>query len=286
MLTSIEVRNAIGVLVATLPISAVTADARYSIKDITGLGPVKADINTSPHAIQDGGYFQSARTGERNIVMKIGTRPVYNGETVLTQETLRRDFYKVFPPKGLVTLRFFNADPQFQTVEIVGYVESNEPDIFSQEPMIQVSIVCPKPNFVELQPMVRTGNTHEPLEFPYRGDAETGFFLELYVQSDLTKVVINNSRVDEDLVLDFPAPSKTLLKGRGVLNISTVANNKYITAGQFASETNMLSSLSYGSLSMSLGPIVNSLNVSVIPVPGQSSALPYQVTCVPAYVGL
>ena len=43
----------------------------FAISGITGLGPVKAEINTTENGINDGAVFNSAHVGYRNIVLTL-----------------------------------------------------------------------------------------------------------------------------------------------------------------------------------------------------------------------
>ena len=43
----------------------------FAISDITGLGPVKADINTLENSINDATAYNSAHVSYRNIVLSI-----------------------------------------------------------------------------------------------------------------------------------------------------------------------------------------------------------------------
>lgn len=282
MLSSMEVFNAVGISVANLPITNPVPSSEYVVRNIDGLQPVKADIQTSPYAIQDGGFFQSSRTGGRNIIVTLGYG--YPSLTNKTIETLRRELYSIFPPKSMVKLRFFNDDLAYKTTEIIGYIETHEPKLFTKEPEVQISIICPKPNFNELQTLTRTGATRESIDFPYRGDADVGFVVNLYTQSDLTKVIISNGRVDEDMVLDFPSPN--ILNKFRTLRISTLPGQKNITVSNGQITSNALDNMTSGSLSMTLGANVNQFIVDVIPVPGQSGLMPLDMTCTPAYIGL
>lgn len=288
MLNSIEVRNVIGTLTATLPITNPTADDRYRIKDIAGLDPVKATINTSPYALQDGGFYQSSKGGERNIVIKMGAVPRYNAETNLSIEDLRREAYSIFPPKALVKLNFLNSDIDYPEVEITGYVEYTQSDIFSKDPMIDISIICPKPNFKEPSKHILADQpSMTDIEFPYRGDADTGFELHLDIASTLESLIVYNSGVSTPLRLDFPVlpPINRLVSGDKVI-ISTIPGAKKIHVVRGGVTINALENMVSGSMSMILGPAVKSFRIDAIPVAGQTSNFLYDIHCWPAYVGL
>ena len=112
------------------------------IKSIEGLGPGKASINTTDIASDDGSIFNSARSEQRNIVLTLGCLQV-NGVTD-SIETARQLTYKYFPKKK--PLKFYILTDN-RELEIQGYTESNEPDIFSEKETTQISIICPDPLF-------------------------------------------------------------------------------------------------------------------------------------------
>ena len=54
------------------------------VTSITGLGPVKAEIKCTSIATSDGSIFNSARLGERNIVLKLQFLPNPTIEETIT----------------------------------------------------------------------------------------------------------------------------------------------------------------------------------------------------------
>ncbi len=158
------------------------------ILDISGLEPVKAEITTTPFS-QDGELFQNARVSKRNIVLKLGLNPNWVDQTM---SSLRQLLYKYFLPKSSCTLTFYSDD--MPVVQIQGYVEDFEPNMFSQDPEIQISIICPQPDFVEIGRTTYYG-TDRPTTNIYLqndGTVETGFELELDLIGSST---IENLRV-------------------------------------------------------------------------------------------
>jgi hypothetical protein len=77
-------------------------------------------------------------------VLTLGLNPNWVDQTVAS---LRRVLYRYLMPEAWTKLRFFSDD--MPTVDIEGYVESFDPNMFTQDPEIQVSIICPKPDFIE-----------------------------------------------------------------------------------------------------------------------------------------
>ncbi len=108
-------------------------ESGFVIRAITGLGPGQANINTVDVSTNDGGFFNSARLPIRNIVLTLGFLPKPSIEDV------RQKSYKYFPIKKKLTLLI---ETDNRTAEIEGYVESNDPNIFSKEETTDISKVC------------------------------------------------------------------------------------------------------------------------------------------------
>ena len=114
------------------------------VKEITGLGPPKATINTTDYATEDGGQFNSARAEKRTITITFKIVGNYN-EQIGAVEYSRDLTYQYFPLKKRVHLIFDQFD--HRSADIYGYVESNEPNIFSDDEEATISIVCDDPYF-------------------------------------------------------------------------------------------------------------------------------------------
>lgn len=136
------------------------------IKSITGIGPDKATINTTSLAMEDGGIFNSAKSDIRNIVITLG---FYESSILHNSiEDSRHLTYKYFPKKKEITLIF---ETDNRTLAISGYVESNEPDIFSKEETAQISIICPDPNFYDVTSYeTHFGGIDGKFEFTYENN--------------------------------------------------------------------------------------------------------------------
>ena len=115
-----------------------------AVASIEGLGPGQATINVADISSMDGGLFNSARKGARNIVFNF----VFVDHDTLTIEDLRRKCYTYFPLKKQVKLKFTTSDSKtYKHYLIDGVVESNEPTIFSHREGTTISILCPDPWF-------------------------------------------------------------------------------------------------------------------------------------------
>lgn len=117
-----------------------------NIRKIDGLGPVKANIITTPIVTNDGDIFNSARADKRNIVLTLGFKitPEIGLNTI---EDVRQKTYNFFPLKTLVKITIETDNRELYTY---GYVESNEPDIFSKDETCTVSLICPASYFTSV----------------------------------------------------------------------------------------------------------------------------------------
>jgi len=147
------------------------------VLDIQGLGPVKVETESTPYATGRGALYQGSSTGVRNVVLTLGLNPNWQTQTMAT---LRQLLYAYLLPGAYSKLRFHSD--YLPTVDIEGIVESFEPNIFSQDPQIQVSILCHKPDFQDIDATIYTGIVDDgstELEFTYLGTVETGFELRV-----------------------------------------------------------------------------------------------------------
>lgn len=162
MINSVTVTNYLGNSI-TLTLSS-PEESGLIVKEITGLGPSDANINTTEVATQDGSIYNSARLNERNIVFDL--QFLHKPDI----ESTRHLTYKYFPIKKRVKLTF-NTD--YRDTYIYGYVEKNEPDIFSKDEGCQISIICPDPYFYSSELITKVFSGIEPLfEFPFENDAK------------------------------------------------------------------------------------------------------------------
>ena len=219
------------------------------VKRITGLGPPKANINSTDLATADGALYSSARASTRNIVFNL--QFMY----APTIEDARQKTYKYFPLKKKVKIEI-ETDNRLLATE--GYVESNSPDIFSKEESAQISIICLDPFFRDPNFRVIQFATVTPaFEFPfsneslsngllemgmlnldtrsileYGGDVDTGFVITVHGMGEVSgKITIYNVETQERMIIDL-AKVATLI-GRAYGNgddiiISTVSGDKYV----------------------------------------------------------
>lgn len=128
------------------------------VKSVEGLGPGKVTVHMRDVANGDGGFYGGSRTPVRNIVLNLA----FTGSPSIEDSRLLT--YRYFPVKKQVILTVVTDNNE---VSIDGYVESNEPDIFSNLEGCQISILCPNPYFYTERDQLSTSSGIFPmLEFP------------------------------------------------------------------------------------------------------------------------
>src|SRR4051794_37798090 len=90
--------------------------------NVEGLGPVKAEISSTPFATGRGELYQGSSTGKRNLAFTLGLNPNWDDQTM---SSLRQLLYRYFMPEEWVKIRFFSD--HLPTCDIEGYVEGFEP---------------------------------------------------------------------------------------------------------------------------------------------------------------
>lgn len=222
----------------------------FVITSVTGLGAGKADINTTDMSTNDGSFYNSARVQQRNIVLSL--RYLFKK----TIEDVRHLSYKYFPLKKKVKLLI---ETDNRNLEIEGYVESNEPDIFSKEESADISIICPYPFFYSgdgVQTTIFSGV--EPMfEFPfsneslntnllimgeiqnktenvvvYNGDIETGVTITIHAIGEASDITIYNVTTRESMTIDTGKIAR--FTGSGIVAgddiiICTIVGEKSVT---------------------------------------------------------
>lgn len=195
----------------------------FFVAGITGLGPPKADINTTRKAGADGSVHNSSKVESRNIVITL----IYytDNEQFLDVEALRHKTYEFFPIKRQVTL-YFKTDSR--TASITGYVESNEIAFFTNMEGSQISIICNEPWFTSEDTGVtnlRLSNVEALFTFPfsslppnnliqfsrkkrditgtipYYGDLETGITMTISCLSATGNIVLSNTTYSESMTI-------------------------------------------------------------------------------------
>lgn len=212
---------------------------------IDGLTPVKANLNFSTVGVNDGSIYNSGRKDNRNIVLSI--KPLRN------IEENRIALYKFFPLKRVCSFYFKNGS---RDVFVDGIVESVSGSLFEQSQTIQVSIICPSPDFKALEETIDDVSQIIPqFSFPFAisaagvafstidkvaeknvynaGDAESGLIIEMRALGEVSDPKIydeaaNSFELDIDLVAG------------DIITINTNKGEKSVTLFRDGTETNII----------------------------------------------
>jgi len=228
----------------------------FAVLSIDGLGPPTGAINLTDLGGTDGSAFNSARANKRNIVLNLR----------FISDDARRESYKYFPVKRNVKIAVVSND---RTVETEGYVEYNNPNIFSPESGCSISIICPDPYLYDssLQTAIIAGVSKE-FTFPfmnnsltenliifgeyrdnagvnieYEGNDDAGINIVVHFSGDVTDLRIYNSLTREILQIDTSlVPGGKFIHGDGLV-ISTIRGNKFITLTRDGIDYNLMNAL-------------------------------------------
>jgi predicted phage tail component-like protein len=250
------------------------------IRNIEGLGPVKADVNTSPFGSADGESFVGSHVPKRNIVITVGLNPDWN---TWSMEALRRALYLYFMPRQPIRLVFDSTD-EVPQVYIEGYTESVEPTIFAKDGEIQISIVCPDPYFTAVNPTVIFGNVGGAYKtIKYNGTIETGYTVKVtqIKPPDATYISIHTGNPVTSYLRVWATISATKYYVMSSLIGQKYVQNIELNTGII---TNLLSKIVDGSTWPTLKPGNNDFQVlSEVPV---SAIAQWELTYFARYGGL
>lgn len=249
MIKSINVTNYLG--------DSITIDltrpelSGFVVVSISGLGPVKANINTTELAAGDGCIFNSSRLSNRNIVILL--KHLWQPNI----ETTRQLSYKYFPVKKKIKLVI---ETDNRKVETEGYVESNESEMFSSSGSSGISIICPDPFFYSTgdgsvnttsfnsitggfefpfcnnsltESLLEMGSINSKYEkvITYNGDSEIGIIMHIHAVGEVRNITIQNKKTGGTLYIDTDKMAS--FTGSGIITgddivICTIKGKKYV----------------------------------------------------------
>lgn len=225
MIKSVEVVNYLGESLTML--MGRSGSSGLLITRIEGLQPYRANINTTKFApttkLSGGEAFNSASLEKRNIVMDIQF-----DDWAESVEDIRQRTYKYFPVGRMLTFYVLTDNRHVKTT---GYVEYNEPTIFSKACGTRISIICPDPYFysASINSLVNTnfsgienaftfpfsnesltekqlifGVIHAQTEnlIQYTGDVETGLFIYIHATGIIENIKVYNTITRELMGID------------------------------------------------------------------------------------
>ena len=232
-----------------------TRDNRnYAIIGVQGLTPPPTAVNTSTGGRIDGSFHNSSIVEQRNIVIDI----ILNGDI----EANRQRLYKIFNLKKPCTIYFQNEN---RNVQIVGYVETLEGDLFVQREQMQISIICPRPYFEDLNTIyTELSRIVRKFEFPFAieesdpipfseivdyplctinngGDVETGVIMTIEITSAVADLTIYNSTLQQYFGFNC-----SFFAG-DTITINTISGQMSVTRTSSGQTTNLLNNVTAGS---------------------------------------
>ncbi len=161
------------------PIDAEIVDSPYKLKSITGLGPPDTNVAISDQ-VDSGGTNLGANPVNREIVMIVGFQPNYSeGQSVAD---LRQALYtKLFPRYGRHMTFSIQDGNRTTLLSVIGQVKKVEPDIFSKDPQVQITIGCYGPYLRKwIQQLTQISLlSKNPIPITSNGNAPSGFYMEL-----------------------------------------------------------------------------------------------------------
>lgn len=240
----------------------------FFIRGIEGLGPSKSDVNMTEVLSSDGSFYNSSRIHSKNLVFNLG---FYNdgSESI---ETIRQKTYRFFPTKRLINVKI-QTDNRLGSIG--GYVESNEPDIFSKDEGSIISLICPSAFFEAASSVVTAFNgSVAAFEFPwenpsltldliefgtifintaqsviYTGDEPTGIIMYINFLGSVSGLTVYNASLSQQMAFDNGKTIAILgsnFQTGDQLIISTIKGQKYIHAIRGGITYNLLNALNTG----------------------------------------
>lgn len=264
MIQGITVKNA-NAEVFNLSLRDPEGNGGLAITNIDGLTPPKANINLTELSTIDGSVFNSGRISQRNVVI---TFKLLDMPTI---EDVRQTLYRIFPLKSHVEVQIHTDTRDVYTI---GYVESNDINVFSEDEKSIVSILCPDPYLYSIEELHSTysGKGGE-FEFPfenyygthsisfanittdptivmnYPGETNNGVTFSIFASGNVTDFEIYNVSTEQRMTLDNT--KITTITGSGIqsgdiIEICTIKGKKRAQLIREGVTYNIISSLGHG----------------------------------------
>lgn len=202
---AVAIRNAKGEKVCMTLDGSIKAPSPFIIKKIEGLGPPEQSLSMSD-APFGGRNYNGQRGVGRRIVITLGfNTAAYPGESIAS---LKQLLYRVTNSTSETPLTFYLLDnfsvDATQTdiltsyrydvglASINGYTTRVDPDEFSREPQMVVTIECEAPYFID-STATRQTFTGPSFTLENTGSVPVGLYLELIVAGKASKLTVTES---------------------------------------------------------------------------------------------
>ena len=265
MLKSVKITNYLGDSVEyKIADCDVNGNNGLLITEIEGLGSPDADIHMTELQTSDGGIYNSSRVKGRNIVI----HAEYTWADTIEEARLRT--YKFFPIGKKLT---FEIETDKRKAYTTGYVQSNKPNIFSEQADMQISVLCESPYFLDAdgetdvlfsavvpmfefvyenegaEPVTEIGEIIHKKESSvfYDGDVETGCKIVMHAIGEVRQIKVYNIRTRERMIIDTDKLERFsghpyLAPGEEII-INTIPGQKSMTFVKDGESTNIINLL-------------------------------------------
>ena len=232
-------------------------ESNFQLINIEGLNPPNAQINLSTIAGLDGARFNSSKLEVRNIVIYIKL----NGDVEFNRIML----YKYFSTKEWCKFYYKNG---LRDVFIECYAESVDVTPFSNNEIMQISLVCPKPYFKDMEEVITdiskviagftfpfSINIDEPIPISIfntnritnvfnSSETEMGAIIKISVLGNINKILIRNTGTGETFTINN---TQGFVSG-DIVTINTNKGEKSVTLFRNGQTTNLFPYLVSGSI--------------------------------------
>lgn len=184
---------------------------KWAVLSIAGLTPAQTQLSMSDIYGMDGARMTNARIATRNIVIMLRLC----GDV----EVNRLEIYGFFPQKAPV--RFYYKT-RTRDVYIDGYVEMIDGDLYSQNEILQISMICPDPYFRDVREYeFELENSQGAFEFPF--SINIGEPIEFGTYEDYRQTDVVNDTTNEIPFTVEITPTETLgsWSGFDIMNMTT-----------------------------------------------------------------
>lgn len=234
------------------------------VASVEGLGPPHSSINIDKISSYDGSRFRSARVESRNIVIRL--RLMWNPLI----EDARHETYRYFPLKEKIKIE---VETDYRTLYTYGFVEYNDPNIFSETEECTISVVCPDPYFYQsgIPNTVIFSGVEPMFEFPfendpptenklimseqlpyyaktveYLGDVSTGVRMKIHALGEVGDISIYKSESREKMTIVTSKIEKITgkkISAHDTIIISTIRGDRYVKLQRDGELINVVSCL-------------------------------------------
>ena len=238
----------------------ISGNPAYTIKDVSGLNPPEAVINTTRTATDDGSVYNSSYVNDRLITLTLAVN--------YPAEENRINLYRYFKTKYPVRV-FYQTENR--NVYIDGYVQNFDVSYFDIKQTVQISILCPKPLLNDVSDnMTEFSSITGMFEFPFSieesgvefstlklgetktiindGDVYTGITIKLKANGRLLNPKIYNVETGESLILNVD------MFAGDEISINTRRKEKTAVLIKDGEETNIVGKIRQGSTWFQLAP--------------------------------